>query len=218
MTSHPPAATSGASGGHIRTNDEIGVIKYPVRPEDWFAFRHADWNRLYRRVKSLANPLPYIGQVGWACVGIGAGALVALLPWIPADAQLPTAAHNHYAWMTPALFILGVASFVVAAACLYANKIMHDRDATTVKEVLEDMDACYAQHKTTEAGKIVNEQIRLDQDLLSWWSLAFLRDSSPLSTKDYLQALIRSTGDEAWRSEAGDDDKPGGAQGASPSR
>jgi hypothetical protein len=43
--------------------------------------------------------------------------------------------------------VLGLASLIVAAACLFANHVMHERDVITVKSVLEDMDDCY-RHST----------------------------------------------------------------------
>jgi hypothetical protein len=132
-------------GSSNRTDEEIGTIRYPVRSEDWFALRHADWQRIRGRVAELTNPLPYIGQVGWASVGIGGGAFLALLPWTAAYSQLLGHAQNHYAWITPALTIIGVAAFVVAGMCLFANRKIRERDRATVASVLSDMDNVYQQ-------------------------------------------------------------------------
>jgi hypothetical protein len=121
----------------------IGTISYPVSPEDWFPLRHADWARLHSRVESLAEPVPYIGQLGWACVGFGGSALFALIPWTAADSQLLAAAHDHYAWVTPSLAIFGIASFVVSAFCLCINRRIRRQQRATLAQVLEDMDSCY---------------------------------------------------------------------------
>jgi len=131
----------------------IGTISYPVSPDDWFPLRHADWARLHRRVENLAEPVPYLGQLGWACVGFGGSALLALIPWIAADSQLLARAHDQYAWVTPALAIFGIASFVVAAFCLFINRRIRRPLRATVAQVLEDMDSCYRE-STHSAGEV----------------------------------------------------------------
>ncbi len=148
MSAKEPLSSS--NGGSAPKDRKIGTIKYPVRPEDWFALRHSDWRRIRERVEKLTDPLPYIGQVGWASVGIGGGAILALLPWTAAYSQLPVSAHNHYAWITPALVIMGVAAVVIAVLCLLANRQMRNRDKATVASVLSDMDDVYQQHKHQE--------------------------------------------------------------------
>ncbi len=180
--------------GSIRTDQEIGTIKYPVRPEDWFALRHSDWKRIRRRVENLTDPLPYIGQVGWASVGIGSGALLALLPWTAAYSQLPTPSHNHYAWITPTLMILGVAAFVVAALCLFANRQMRNRDKTTVSSVLSDMDDVYQQHKQQDEARLVNEQLQADQQarnaVLMLWAATHESRIPYREVREYLERYL----------------------------
>jgi hypothetical protein len=129
-------------GSATSPDQSIGTIPYPVDPEAWFPLRHTDWARIRSRVQSLENPTPYIGQLGWACVGIGSGALLALIPWTAADSQLPAHAQDHYAWITPLLAVVGIASFAIASICLYLNIQIRQQRRTSVAQLLDEMDAC----------------------------------------------------------------------------
>jgi hypothetical protein len=133
----------------ISAERHIGTISYPVSPEDWFPLRHADWARIRGRVETLAEPVPYVGQLGWACVGSGGSAFVALITWTAADSQLLTRAHDHYAWVTPSLAIFGIASFVVAAFCLFISRRIRRQQRATIVQLLEDMDSCYRESNHT---------------------------------------------------------------------
>jgi hypothetical protein len=148
--------------GDAKTSQEIGTIKYPVDPADWFAIRRSDWKRIRGRVEGLTNPLPYLGQVGWACVGIGSTALLGLLPWAAAYSQLSASAHGHYAWITPFLASLGVAALVVAVLCFIANREIRAHDQVTVTSALSDMDVVY-QQQDQEDARLVNEQLQEDR-------------------------------------------------------
>jgi len=108
--------------------------------------RHTDWKRIRGRVEKLADPLPYMGQIGWACFGIAASAFLALIPWVPAYGQLPTGAHDHYAWVTPLLAITGVFALASAAFSLLVSMRMRRREKVTLALILSDMDSCYELH------------------------------------------------------------------------
>lgn len=140
------------SSGSISTEASVGLISYPVGPEDWFSMRHADWKRIRGRVEKLADPLPYMGQIGWACVGISASAFLALIPWVPAYDQLSTAAHNHFSWVTPLLAITGIFALAFAGFSLLVSMRMRQREKVTLASILSDMDACYERHNLEKKG------------------------------------------------------------------
>jgi hypothetical protein len=113
---------SDALASSLRAEPNFGTIAIPLRPEDFFAFRQADWNWIRGRVTKLKNPLPYIGQVGWTSIGFGAGALLAVGPWLASYGQLPRAGHQRFAWVAPAMIITGIVTAIIAAICLAASK------------------------------------------------------------------------------------------------
>ena len=131
------------TGRPVTTEMPAGLLRYSSEPEEWFPMRRADWKRIRTRAGALADPLPYLGQIGWTCVGIGASALLALAPWVPAYSQLPAKAHPSYAWVTPLLACIGVFSAIVAVFCMVVNRTMRQREAVTLSSVLSDMDECY---------------------------------------------------------------------------
>ncbi len=121
----------------------IGTIRYSVDPKDWFTMRHADWRRIRANTGTLANPLPYIGQIGWAAISLSASAFLALIPWTPAYSQLPSQAHYHYAWVTPSLFAAGISAFVIAGLSFLVSRMVRRRERFSLDLVLDDMDTCY---------------------------------------------------------------------------
>jgi hypothetical protein len=141
QSSGPTISTEGTINA-----SSVGMISYPVGPEDWFSMRHADWKRIRGRVEKLADPLPYMGQIGWACVGISTSAFLALIPWVPAYDQLSTAAHDHFSWVTPFLAIAGAFALVFAAFSLLVNMRMRQREKVILSSILSDMDSCYELH------------------------------------------------------------------------
>ena len=114
--------------------------------------RHSGWARIRARVKAMTDPLPYLGQVGWACVGIAVSAFLALIPWTAAYSQLPPRAQVHYAWISPLLAVTGIFTVVVAIFCLVVNRRMRQREAVTVTSVLTEMDAIYEPHAPAQRG------------------------------------------------------------------
>jgi hypothetical protein len=108
--------------------------------------RHSDWRRIRARVKALTDPLPYVGQIGWVCVGVSASAFLGWMPWAAAYSQLPFKAQVHYAWVSPLLILTGIAGLLIAIFCLIVNYRMRKMEATTVRSVLSEMDMIYEPH------------------------------------------------------------------------
>lgn len=121
-----------------------GTLHWPK--EDFFPMRHAEWKRIRARVATMTNPLPYLGQIGWACIGIGASSLLAYLPWAPAYAELPSHAKLHYAGVSPALLTIGIAAFVLAIFCLVVSRMVRAHERSSAENVLEEMDSIYEPH------------------------------------------------------------------------
>lgn len=141
MTTSPPEKDTA-----FTTEMPAGVMRWPSKPEEHFPMRHSDWKRIRARVKALTNPLPYVGQVGWACVGISASGFLGWMPWAAAYSELPPKAQVHYAWVSPLLILAGIAGLVIAIFCLFVNYRMRKREAVTVESVLREMDLIYEPH------------------------------------------------------------------------
>jgi hypothetical protein len=178
MTSNSLSAASSGDDSD-RAEPQIGTIRYPISPEDWFAVRHTDWQRIRNDVRRLTNPVPYLGQIGWACIGIGGGAFIALIPWFPVDSELPGAAHGHYAWITPALIVTGIASIIIACLSLIVTRIIAYHEKASVAAVLEDMDQCYDQMSRDNKGRLLTNSLQLLSDT---WDSAFAREGAGRTT------------------------------------
>jgi hypothetical protein len=114
------------------------AIRTP-REEVYFFIREADWTRMTSRIQDLANPLPYLGQLGWASVGIASGSLLALIPWLGAYSQLPQLAQLHYAWISPLLLSISGAFTLIAASSFIAHLLVRRRNVVTVKALVAEM-------------------------------------------------------------------------------
>src|SRR5262245_37940700 len=112
-----------------------GVIRYP-QPEEYFPMSCTEWKRLRSRVDALEHPMPYLGQVGWASVGLATSAVLTLIPWSAAYTELPSKAYLHYAWVSPLLTIISIGAIIIAAFCFSVNFLIRKRDLTTIKSVL----------------------------------------------------------------------------------
>jgi hypothetical protein len=132
-------------GRTFTTETPPGVLRYP-EPEVSFPMRHVDWKRVRARAGTLADPVPYFGQVGWTFAGIGITALLTLAPWIPAYSALSPSARLTYAWVTPLLACVGAFSAALAGFCMWASHKMRGREKVTLQSVLDDMDDVYAPH------------------------------------------------------------------------
>ena len=122
-------------------------------PERQFPIRHRDWLQLRRKVSCLSDPFPNLANVGWACVGIAASVVTAYFPWIAAYSQLTLKAQQHYAYISPLLAVLATANTVVALFSFFVNHKMARIKATSVENVLVDMDEIYEPYEIVDAPK-----------------------------------------------------------------
>jgi hypothetical protein len=120
--------------------------------ETQFPVRHADWLRLRRMIARLADPLPNIANIAWACVGISSGAFFAYFPWAAADSQLPIKAQQHYSYISPMLIVIAVAGVLIAMFILFTRKKMAKLGSMAVEDVLADMDSIYQPYDTAGPG------------------------------------------------------------------
>ena len=144
MTAPQP---SQPSGGYVTLP---GALLSVPEPEPCFPMRHSDWKRIRRRIAELANPLPWAGSLGWTCIGVAIGALLAVMPWSGARSQMTTTAKNHYAWVTPVIVVVGTAAVVVAIIAFVFHRAWGKLEERHVGQVGEDMDAIYAPHKLVD--------------------------------------------------------------------
>jgi hypothetical protein len=99
-----------------------------------------DWNRLRARIGELAVFERSAAGLGWATFGAGISAFLVLIPWLPASSQLDSSAHMSFAWVAPALIILGLAAFTVAGVCWWETKGRHDNMKRGTRHLQENMD------------------------------------------------------------------------------
>jgi hypothetical protein len=117
--------------------------------ERTFPVQHRDWLKLRQKVDNLREPVPYLASVGWTCLGITAGALLALVAWLPVNSALPAKAQMRYAFITPLLIITAVAGALIVAFTFTVWHQIKQIRVTTVKNVLDEMDAIYEPYSHT---------------------------------------------------------------------
>jgi len=103
-----------------------------------------DWNRIRRCVGELAQPVRYASNLAWTMVGIAISAVLALLPWQGAKAELSLAAQVKYAWISPALVIAATAAAIIAVFGFLFARSFAKRERTDVRGILADMDGIHA--------------------------------------------------------------------------
>lgn len=81
------------------------------------------------------------------CIGIVPSALLAWLAWIAAYPQLSMEAQAKFNWVGPLMFVLMVASAVVAGLAFAMNRSVQKELRRDARLVLEDMDDIYAPHR-----------------------------------------------------------------------
>jgi hypothetical protein len=113
----------------------------PTEPEWQFPVSCRDWERLRGSIISLSHASINFANAGWACIGIAAGAVAAYLPWAAAYSQLTLRAQQHYAFISPLLSILAIASSVVSILSFFANKKAAQIKRELAENILADMDS-----------------------------------------------------------------------------
>lgn len=117
------------------------------QPEPSFPVSVREWKRLRGRVEDLASPVNYLEGLGWACLGAGGSAILALIVWYPTYAQLTHALQVQFAWVAPGIWIFLIAAFVVAAYSLFINWRLQESVKQDAQEVVAEMDELSAAYE-----------------------------------------------------------------------
>jgi hypothetical protein len=136
----------GFSTGSIGSESFATVsAEYRVAREDIFAMRRADWERIRGSMVKVRNPVSWLSQAGWAVLSIGATAWIGFVTWPSAYGELPSSAKLRFAWVTPALLVLGTVLVLVAVACWLVSRTVTAYQTVSIDSVLADMDDCAGQ-------------------------------------------------------------------------
>lgn len=109
-----------------------------------FALRHSEWERLRKRVEQLKRPLRWLTNAAWALVGVGVSSILAWVAWLPTELQLPFPGRTQFAFVSPLLFILGVACVLVGIVFMVVDKRSTDYMNATSNQVVGEMDEIYS--------------------------------------------------------------------------
>jgi hypothetical protein len=140
-SSSPPSPRPADGPGRLRRRDRT----FPVQ--------HRDWLKLRQNVVNLTEPVPYLASVGWTCIGVTASALVALVAWLSINSALPSKAQMRYTFITPLLIITAAAGALIVAYTFTVWYQIKQIRITTVKNVLDEMDAVYEPYSHTDVSR-----------------------------------------------------------------
>lgn len=154
-------------GGIHLPADELTV---PSQPEQRFPIRHSDWHQLRRKLARIKNPAPGLAAVAWTSIGVAAGAGVAYLPWTAAYAELPARAQLRYAYISPTLVVVAIATIILAIALFVVNRTVKQVNVISVDNILEDMEDIYAPYKRKgkERDDATSSRVLPKLDLIDW--------------------------------------------------
>lgn len=124
-----------------------------------------DWDRIRRCVAAIAQPTRYAANMAWTAVGVSVAAVLAWLPWQAAYSQLPTKAHFHYAWVSPALVVTAIGAAILAVLGFVFAKQEAQKMESVVTGVVQDMDAIHPPAASSAQAPLVASQVPQ-----SWWS------------------------------------------------
>jgi hypothetical protein len=114
-----------------------------TEPAKSFAVSKKDWRHLRKGVEGIRFPLQWTENVMWLAISIIPASVFAVLTWLPAYAQLPSAAQLQFSWVTPGIIATGILAFVIA---LYSGMVARSHRAEGAADrmhVLDDMDEMY---------------------------------------------------------------------------
>lgn len=126
--------------------------------EDWFPVKRSDWLTLRNSIDSIKEPPSYTTNATWAALGIATSAILALALWLSIHSALPVKAQVHYSYVTPLLIITAIASVVLAVFAAFVGHQVRRLHTTSIKQVVDSMDAIYGPHSHTDSDSTHRQQ------------------------------------------------------------
>lgn len=127
--------------------DELRTVEFPAnrlsvpaQGDEMIAVRIADWNRLRARVLRLKPASRWLSNAAWAILGVGVSCVIAWIAWLPTETELPEERQVEFAFVSPLLVILAVASILLGVIFLVVDNRSIKHTATTATDVVADMD------------------------------------------------------------------------------
>lgn len=109
-----------------------------------------EWFRLRKWVGMLADPAPFLENVGWACVGGLISGILALIVWIPTELQLAQPVQDKFAWETPVILVFMAASLLGCVYSFWVKREVSDVVRRDARMVADDMDHISKHNKLKE--------------------------------------------------------------------
>ena len=97
---------------------------------------HRTWTTLCERVQNLSDPIRHSVALGWSCVGLAGGGILALLPWLAAYKQLTPDDKLEFSWITPAIVVTTIAAGVLGAYSFWIGRIIGEDRQRHARQVL----------------------------------------------------------------------------------
>lgn len=116
--------------------------------EEMIALRRVEWQHIRQRVEKLSNPLSFASEWSATFVGLGAGALLSLIP-------LLTGTEKQEGWVIPTFAVVGVSFMILALFMFLVHRRMQKHQSTHVDDLCSDMDEIanrYPHQDVTSSG------------------------------------------------------------------
>lgn len=129
----------------ITFTTETAVVLPKAEHEEVLAMRRVEWQRVRRRVERLSNPLSGASEWSATFFGLGAGALLSLIPIVSATS-------DQQPWVIPLFWVVGISFLVLAGFMLWVHRKMrhsHSDDVTDICGEMDEIEAWYTHHEAT---------------------------------------------------------------------
>jgi len=134
-----------------------GQLTVPANADMSFPVRGNDWKRIQLHVASLKPRMPGLSSAAWAFFGIGVSALLGLITWSPAEAQLVATSKAEFAFVSPLLGVIGIATLVVALAFFLVDHQLRKDVGRSAVEIVEEMEEIYRPFKDVQPLAVLSE-------------------------------------------------------------
>ena len=136
MNAQPPPSS-------VSTYTLPGSSLAVIDPPKSFPVSHKDWAHLRQGVTKIQFPLRWAENVMWISIPLIPAATLALLTWGPVYATLGSEAQVGFAYVTPALWAIGIGALIIAAYSGLVARATKDIVVETREHCLSDMDEMY---------------------------------------------------------------------------